>query len=54
MDFNALGVQDWAELQGLAFMMLLATLINPKFPGVICNYINRYASSSDKVFGNEL
>ncbi|WP_294496463.1 transposase [uncultured Ruminobacter sp.] len=28
MDFNALGVQDWAELQGLAFMMLLATLIN--------------------------
>ena len=26
----------------------------PKFPGVICNYINRYASSSDKVFGNEL
>lgn len=28
MDFNALGVQDWAKLQGLAFMMLLATLIN--------------------------
>ena len=28
MDFNALGVQDWAGLQGLAFMMLLATLIN--------------------------
>lgn len=27
MDFNALGVQDWAKLQGLAFMMLLATLI---------------------------
>ena len=27
MDFNALGVQDWAELQGLAFMMLLSTLI---------------------------
>ena len=29
-------------------------LHKPKFPGVICNYINRYASSSDKVFGNEL
>ena len=28
MDFNALGVQDWAKLQGLAFMMLLSTLIN--------------------------
>ena len=28
MDFNALGVHDWAKLQGLAFMMLLATLIN--------------------------
>ena len=28
MDFNALGVQGWAKLQGLAFMMLLATLIN--------------------------
>lgn len=28
MAFNALGVQDWAKLQGLAFMMLLATLIN--------------------------
>lgn len=28
MDFNALGVQDWAKLQGLAFMMLLATLIS--------------------------
>ena len=27
MDFNALGVQDWAKLQGLAFMMLLSTLI---------------------------
>ena len=27
MDFNALGVEDWAELQGLAFMMLLSTLI---------------------------
>ena len=28
MDFNTLGVQDWAKLQGLAFMMLLSTLIN--------------------------
>jgi len=28
MDFNALGVHDWAKLQGLAFMMLLSTLIN--------------------------
>jgi transposase len=28
MDFNALGVQDWAKLQGLAFMMLLSALIN--------------------------
>ena len=28
MDFNASGVQDRARLQGLAFMMLLATLIN--------------------------
>ena len=28
MDFNALGVSDWAKLQGLAFMMLLSTLIN--------------------------
>ena len=28
MDFNALGVQDWAKLQGLAFIMLLATLIS--------------------------
>ena len=27
MDFNALGVQDWAKLQGLAFMMMLATII---------------------------
>ncbi len=27
MDFNALGVHDWAKLQGLAFMMLLSTLI---------------------------
>lgn len=27
MDFNALGVQDWAKLQGLSFMMLLSTLI---------------------------
>ena len=28
MDFNALGVHEWAKLQGLAFMMLLSTLIN--------------------------
>ena len=28
MDFNALGVQDWAKLQGLAFIMLLATRIS--------------------------
>ena len=27
MDFNALGVQDWAKLQGLSFMMMLASLI---------------------------
>ena len=27
MDFNALGVQDWAKLSGLGFMMLLSTLI---------------------------
>lgn len=27
MDFNALGVEGWAKLQGLAFMMLLSTLI---------------------------
>ncbi len=33
MDFNALGVQDWAKLQGLAFMMLLATLINGAIQG---------------------
>jgi hypothetical protein len=28
MNFNALGVQDGVKLQGLAFMMLLTTLIN--------------------------
>ena len=27
MDFNALGVHDWAKLQGLSFMMMLASLI---------------------------
>jgi len=33
MNFNALGVQDWAKLQGLAFMMLLSTLINGAIQG---------------------
>ena len=32
----------------------ICEIVKPKFPGVICNYINRYASSSDKVLGNEL
>ena len=33
MDFNALGVQDWAKLQGLSFMMLLSSLINGSIQG---------------------
>ena len=27
MDFNALGVQDWAKLQGLGVVIMLATII---------------------------
>ena len=27
MDFNALGISDWAKLQGLSFLMLLSSLI---------------------------